>query len=205
MPKRDDLFISVLKELDRNGVLQELIIIGSWCHLFYKRYFDDSPEIPLIRTLDIDLLIPNPFKSRNRINISQILEKLEFNPVRDYPSGKIKYVHPELELEFLTPELGRGKGNKPYEFPGLQTNAQGLRFLGLLQSHTITVELNGIFVNVPEPAAYVLHKFIICERRDNPEKSLRDINSAREIGEFLIQDTKQRKVLLTIFNSLPVR
>lgn len=203
MPNKDDLFISVLKELDKNGVLQELILIGSWCHIFYREYFDGTPQIPLIRTLDIDLLIPNPFESKNRSNVSQILENLDFISVRDYPSGRIKYVHPDLELEFLTPELGRGKGNKPYEFPGLHTNAQGLRFLNLLQSHTITVKLNDLRVNVPEPAAYVLHKFIICNRRTNPDKAIRDIRSAREIGEFLIQNINQRRKLISIFNSLP--
>ena len=48
-------------------------------------------------------------------------------------TGYTKYVHPELELEFLIAELGRGKGNKPYEIPKLHINAQGLRFLNLLQ------------------------------------------------------------------------
>jgi len=53
-------------------------------------------------------------------------------------------VHPELELEFLTPELGRGK-NKPYELPKLHINAQGLRYLNLLQSNVLKIKYKNPF------------------------------------------------------------
>jgi hypothetical protein len=112
-------------------------------------------------------------------------------------------VHPELELEFLIAELGRGKGNKPYEIPQLNINAQGLRFLNLLQSNTIKIEYENIVVIVPEPSAYVLHKFIIQERRSNKEKQRRDLLSAKEIGEFLLHNKTQQKKIAEIFNSLP--
>ena len=106
-------------------------------------------------------------------------------------------------MEFLIAELGRGKGNKPYEIPKLHINAQGLRFLNLLQSYTIKMEYENVNVIVPEPAAYVLHKFIIQERRLNKEKQKRDLLSAKEIGEFLLQNKTQQKKITEIFNSLP--
>jgi len=118
-------------------------------------------------------------------------------------TGYTKYVHPELELEFLIAELGRGKGNKPYEIPKLHINAQGLRFLNLLQWHTIKIKYKNMNVIVPEPAAYVLHKFIIYERRLNKEKQKRDLLSAKGIGEFLLQNRTQQKKIIEIFNSLP--
>ena len=118
-------------------------------------------------------------------------------------TGYTKYVYPELELKFLIAELGRGKGNKPYEIPKLHINARGLRFLNLLQWHTIKIKYKNMNVIVPEPAAYVLHKFIIYERRLNKEKQKRDLLSAKGIGEFLLQNRTQQKKIIEIFNSLP--
>ena len=67
------------------------------------------------------------------------------------------------------------------------------------------MEYENITVIVPEPSAYVLHKFIIQERRVSKEKQKRDLSSAKEIGEFLLQNRSQQKKLKEIFNSLPVK
>jgi hypothetical protein len=172
--RKSSLFFKILNSLHTAGALQDIILIGSWCHYFYKDYFSNAPEIPLLRTLDIDFLIPNPPRIQKEVNIPEILEDLDFMPLQDYMTGYTKYVHPELELEFLIADLGRGKGNEPYRIPKLHINAQGLRFLNLLQSHTTEVKYLDMTVVVPEPAAYVLHKFIICQRRSSREKKLRD-------------------------------
>lgn len=203
MKRKSNLFLNTLNVLEKAGVLEDIILIGSWCHYFYRVYFSNAQEIPLLRTLDIDFLIPNPPKIHKDVNIPEILETLDFVSFHDYLTGYTKYVHPELELEFLIADLGRGKGNKPYEIPKLHINAQGLRFLNLLQSHTIKIEYENVNVMVPEPAAYVLHKFIIQERRLNKEKQKRDLLSAKEIGEFLLQNKTQQKKITEIFNSLP--
>ncbi|MHB1253196.1 MAG: GSU2403 family nucleotidyltransferase fold protein [Candidatus Humimicrobiaceae bacterium] len=203
MERKNSLFFNTLKALHEAGVLEDIILIGSWCHYFYRIYFSNANEIPLLRTLDIDFLIPNPHKIHKDVNIPKLLGNLDFISSHDYLTGYTKYVHPEIELEFLIAELGRGKGNKPYEIPKLHINAQGLRFLNLLQSHTIKIEYENFNVIVPEPAAYVLHKFIIQERRLNKEKQKRDLQSAKEIGEFLLQNKTQQKKITDIFNSLP--
>jgi len=201
--RKSSLFFKILNSLYNVGVLQDIILIGSWCHYFYKDYFSNAPEIPLLRTLDIDFLIPNPPRIQKEVNIPEILEDLDFISLQNYMTGYTKYVHPELELEFLIADLGKGKGNEPYRIPKLHINTQSLRFLNLLQSHTIKVKYLDITVVVPEPAAYVLHKFIIYERRSSKEKQLRDLVSAKEIGEFLLENKTQKKKILDIFNSLP--
>ncbi len=123
--------------------------------------------------------------------------------MQSYPSGYTKYTNPELELEFLTPELGRGKGDKPYKINKLHVSAQGLRYLNLLQSYILKVESGGLKVMLPEPAAFVLHKLIIFERREKEEKMIRDLNAAKNIGDFLLKDAKQKNKLKKIFPSLP--
>lgn len=63
--------------------------------------------------------------------------------------------------------------------------------------------ISQVTITLPEPAAYVLHKFIIQEKRKNKEKQKRDLSAAKKIGEFLLRNKTQRKKLLEIFFSLP--
>lgn len=128
---------------------------------------------------------------------------MDFIPISDYITGYIKYVHPELELEFLTPDLGRGKSKKPYIIKKLHIKAQGLRYLNLLQSHIMIINHRGIVVQIPEPAVYVLHKFLISYKRSKIDKKKRDLQAAKNIGEFLLKDKDQKKKLKRIFTSLP--
>ncbi len=195
MTKQNNLFLATLDALHKSGVFEYIILIGSWCHHFYRVYFNNAPEIPVVRTMDIDFLIPNPAKIRKDINIPEILRTLDFIPTHSYTTGYTKYEHPEL---------GRGK-NKPYEIPKLHINAQGLRYLNLLQSNVLKIKYKQMLIQLPEPAAYVLHKFIIFERRKKKSKKERDLLAAKDIGEFLLQNKTQRKKLLEIFHSLPLK
>lgn len=45
-----DLCLRVLKKLHRAGVLDNIIIIGSWCLYFYRSYFEKSEYSPDIMT-----------------------------------------------------------------------------------------------------------------------------------------------------------
>jgi len=60
MQTNKHLFDRVLIELDKAGVLTEIMLIGSWVLPVYREYFDNTPEIPLLRTADLDFLISNP-------------------------------------------------------------------------------------------------------------------------------------------------
>lgn len=54
MEKRFELFEIVIEALNEKNTLDNLILIGGWCQYFYKIYFDNAPEIPVLRTMDID-------------------------------------------------------------------------------------------------------------------------------------------------------
>ena len=58
-------------------------------------------------------------------------------------------------------------------------------------------------VRLPEPSAYVLHKFIIVRRRIKEDKAEKDLSAAKEIGEFLLGNAGQRNKLRKIFNARP--
>jgi hypothetical protein len=202
MSKQSDLFLRVLKEFQKVGILENLVLIGSWCHFFYRAYFNDAPEIPLVRTLDLDFMIPRHRLVKGQADIPNVLTKLEFEPDRQYPSGLVKYGHPDLEVEFLVPERGKGS-DSPVKIDSLGINAQALRFLSILGDHMIEVKHAGVTVRVPEPAAYVLHKFIIARRRTQKEKEKRDLIAAKELGEFILGIALQRSRLREIYSSLP--
>ncbi|MGM0442441.1 MAG: GSU2403 family nucleotidyltransferase fold protein [Elusimicrobiota bacterium] len=135
-------------------------------------------------------------------NLHELLERLNFKPLFNYSNGLVKYEHPELEVEFLTPKLGKGR-KKPYEIKKLHVNVRGLRFLNFLQGYTLKIKDGDIEVTVPQPAAFVLHKFIISQRRKNPAKAKRDIDTAKNLGEFLFDIDKQREKIKNIFLDIP--
>ena len=60
------LCIEVLRRLDKAGILDSFILIGSWCVYFYKEYFAKAPYIDLatLRTRDMDLLFKDKKGSR---------------------------------------------------------------------------------------------------------------------------------------------
>jgi hypothetical protein len=200
--KENDLFFSILIRLDKEEVLRDIILIGGWCPLVYKEYFGNPVEISMQRTADLDLLVPNPPRIHKDVDVSLIFKELGFDKKVSLLDGYEKYVHPDLEVEFLTPERGRGRG-KPYSIDKLHINAQGLRYLDLIQSYTMKTSYNGISINVPEPTAYVLHKFIVSDRRKKPFKREKDIETARQLGEYLLDQESQRNKMQEIYLSLP--
>lgn len=60
--KQSDLCFEILRRFHKAGILNNLILIGSWCIYFYNDYFSDIPYIDqiTIKTRDIDFLINNP-------------------------------------------------------------------------------------------------------------------------------------------------
>lgn len=56
-----------------------------------------------------------------------------------------------------------------------------------------------MLIKVPEPAAYVLHKFIVFELRNQKTKQERDLYSAKAITEFLMSNDEQNQKLFTVF------
>ncbi len=204
METKYNLVFKVLNELNNAELLDDIILIGSWVQYFYKIYFNESPEIPVVRTTDIDFLILNTNKVKNEKNITKILEKLGFEIAISYPTEYTKYVHPELEIEFLVPMIGRYE-TKPMEIKSLHVTAQRFRFFDLLQEYIMKIPFKNMEIKIPEPCIYVLHKLIISERRLNKYKKQKDISVAKEIGEFLLENEQQKKRLAEIFNSLPLK
>lgn len=200
MEEKYELFAAVLKELQAKGVLDGLVIVGSWCQYYYRILFDNAPEIPLLRTLDIDFLVPNPSKFKTEVDVSELLNLLGFDSDFDLNTGLVKYVHPDLEIQFLTPELGRPK-DTPYEIKQLNINAEGLTYMKMLQEYTFAMTHNDITIRLPEPEAYILHKILISPKRKDAAKKEKDLMAAKSIGELCLEYEARRERLKTIYAS----
>jgi len=122
-----DLCIEVLRRLDKVGVLKDIVLVGSWCTLFYKEFFGQKNYTTSLTTRDIDLLIPLPRDLKVKTDVAAILKDLGFIVGFTGSQGYIRLEHPQLIVEFLVPEKGRGS-DKPYSLPQLGLNAQSLRY-----------------------------------------------------------------------------
>lgn len=114
--KTSDLSFEVLKRLEKAKILKSLVLIGSWSIYFYKYYFKSNTYSTYIRTQDIDFLIPIQVKLNKNVDIFALVKDFRF--IMDFRGSKgyIKLAHPDLTIEFLIPEIGKGS-DKPYPIP----------------------------------------------------------------------------------------
>jgi hypothetical protein len=196
-----DLFLTVLKAFQKEGLLDDLVLIGSWTHLLYAEHFKHPPEIPATRTLDLDFLVSKPKLVKKEVDVPAVLKALDFRENVDPDDKVVKYLHPELELELLAPMTGP-KDNRPVPVPRLKTSAQKLRFLDVLGDNVLVVTYKGMKVKVPEPAAYVLQKLLIQDKR-KPEKKAKDMEAMQGISSFLLKSEQGKKSFPKIFGGLP--
>lgn len=194
------LCLEVLRRLNRAGVLEDIILIGSWCIPFYKGYFSGIKYSPLIRTRDVDFLVPHPRNIKVDVSIPDLLKDLGFIIGYRGPEGYIKLEHPDLVVEFLSPERGKGT-DKPISIPKLGINAVALRFLNLLTENTIKVTVENVDIRLPHPANFALHKLIIFQRRFKEDKAIKDRNAAIKILKALI-DKGEEASIKQVFNSM---
>jgi len=201
--KQHELCLEILRRFNKTGILKDIILIGSWSAYFYNEYFAGIPYLDraALKTRDIDFLIDNPAKIRHEVNVPELLRDLGFVIIYKGSKGYIKIEHPDLLLEFLVLEKGRGI-DKPFPLPKLGINAVALRFLSFLSSNTIKIKIEDFFVTLPHPANFALHKLIIFQRRLKQDKAAKDKNIAIEILKSLI-DKGESPIIKQVFNSIP--
>ena len=191
----DKLVRNILKVFSDNALFDEGVeLIGSWCFQLYQKHLG-AKSFPL-RTVDIDFLIPNPFRGKNHLDFISQLEGLGFK--YDFKrDGSLYLWNGELKIEFMIPEKGKGVDGS-IKIKKLGLNAIPLRFVSLLLDNPITITESGIKVLVPNPANFCLHKLIIASRRRNLDKSAKDLEQA--ICTFVIVKDKE---IQQLFISLP--
>lgn len=184
MEKQHKLVVEILRRFSNSGILKHVLLIGSWSAFFYQDYFQGILYAPVLRTRDIDFLVPTRVHFPKEVDLGTLLADLGFEVEFSAPSGLMKLESDELILEFLAPEVGPPK-TKPQSLPQLKFNVQSIRHLSMLWRAPITVKISGIEVNLPHPADYCLHKLFIHDRRKNLDKKAKDLESAFLVLEAL--------------------
>ena len=180
------LCLEVLRRLSKTGVLKDVILVGSWCLPFYRDYFASIRYSPSIMTRDVDFLVISPKDIRVQVDIPMLLKDIGFVIRHQGAKGYIKLEHPDLMIEFLSPEKGRGT-DEPVNIPKLGVNAQALRYLNFLVSDIITVNVEGCALRLPHPVYFALHKLIVSQRRPKKEKADKDKEAAVMLLRALIK------------------
>jgi len=200
-----DLFLEVLRRLQKAELLDEVILIGSWTTVFYKAHFKRFERLKsfALVTRDLDFLVDRPSQIKGKVDIPHLLEDLGFVVKFAGSKGYIHLLHPELMVEFLTPERGQGVEG-PVPLKGWGVNATALRFLNFLVKDTIKVRFEGIDVVLPHPARFALHKLVVAQRRKNKDKALKDNMIAVDILNDLI-DSGEEGLVRSVYRefSLP--
>lgn len=197
-----DLCLEVLRRLEKARVLKDLILIGSWCCYFYKDYFDGETHLSALRTRDMDFLIQIPPKIHVTVDIAELLKDLGFIP-DFHAKGFSRLSHPELIIDFLVPERGKGT-DRLYPIKALGVNAQPLRFMDLLLSDPVTVKTHGFTLTLPDPILFAFHKLIVSRRRKVKEKKAKDVSQAVEILRT-VRDQGQGPRAKLFFKKLPAK
>jgi hypothetical protein len=95
-----------------------------------------------------------------------------------------------LRVDFLTPNEGR-ETDSPQPLPAFQTDAQPVRFLDFLIHEPVPAALlhdAGIYVDVPAPQRFAVHKLIVSRRRHEGEaKADKDVLQAAALLDILAQ------------------
>ena len=159
---------------------------------------------PNIATRDIDLLYRNIRLPNYKIPLISALKKLGFI-YDENPMTKVArfYKGSTLELEFLVRVVGQDQ--MYYRIESLGITAEGLREVSLLEKHSVEISRDGFKVLIPEPAAYVIHKILINDKRKKGGKSEKDMRSIKDLMIQIENHPKQKALFIEIAKSLSKR
>lgn len=178
------------------GILDRVLLIGSWCAYFYKFYFTKTDYNPVIKTRDIDFLVSTRPKFPKKVDLEELLKPLGFE-IEFFGKGYMKLESDELAIEFLVPEVGR-PAEKPLPLPDLKINAQPIRHLSILWCNPIKVKISGFNVMLPHPADYCVQKLVIASRRKKSEKAEKDRQSSLGVIDALIESGEKAEIAKAI-------
>jgi hypothetical protein len=191
----DKYLADILRVFHNHNLFHEGVeLIGSWCFKLYQKHLGVK-EYPL-RTIDIDFLVPIPYRGAKHENFVKELEEIGFRCGFN-TDGSMYFWNSELKIEFIVPEKGRGAAGIVH-IRELGLKAIPLRFVNLLLDNPIFVSEDNMEILLPNPVNFCLHKLLIASRRKSLDKNLKDIEQALYTSA-MISDY----VVSKLFDSLP--
>jgi hypothetical protein len=189
----------VLTALSRAGVFRlRSVLIGTIAYQTYPAMLGTRLPAAAIQTGDVDVAQSLEVSIAVEDSTPSMLEVLRevdksFRPiphmndthrVTTYEAGG------GLRVDFLTPNRGPDT-DAPKHLPALGTDAQPLRFLDFLiyePQPAVVLHGTGIYVTVPAPERYAVHKLIVAQRRRaGSAKRDKDIQQAEALLDALMR------------------
>lgn len=190
--------LDIIKTLNQTGLLDHLILIGSWAMFFYKEIFPNFT--PTIRTTDLDFFVPYIKTSIENKSTIKALKEIRYEVVSDTLTNRTTFISPDgFELEFLT-HLNR-KRLDSIKIGNTDIYAESLSHLDIFATSYIEVKYKGIKIKIASPASFVLQKLLINDRRDDNKKQ-KDLDSVRLVLSYIRTSPSHERELYKVLSEL---
>jgi hypothetical protein len=191
--------MDILRAMTKHRLWDEgFEIIGSWCFLLYQKHLP-MESYPL-RTEDLDILVPRPFKGR-AFDMNELMQRLGFSQHFN-PDGSMYFTGSRMKVEFMTKERRDGS-LPPRHIKEISLTPQELRYVEILTAEPVVLKLGpGIRARVPSPSAFLLHKLFLAARPERKGKKEKDVKQAVYIGRYILAESSERDRLLGLWTGL---
>jgi hypothetical protein len=199
LPRIVSEFGNIIAALAKAGVFRlHGVLIGTAAYQTYSAMLGAKLPISIQQTGDVDIA---QFEHISVAVGDQTPPVLEVLKEIDKTFRPVPHVHNEhsvtsyqanngMGVDFLTPNEGPDT-DAPQRLPALRTDAEPLRFLGYLirdPEPAVILHAAGIYVLVPAPERYAVHKLIVSRRRPaGAAKQEKDIQQSAALLELLAQ------------------
>lgn len=192
----------VIEELARAGVFRlNGVLVGTHAFRCYSALlgvrlqhgFAETGEVDIEKDDSVSLVIheaTDPAIGDALAKAKRFVEIPELNP--ENPSTGWQTTDQEIRVDIMTPLSGKSREGI-VELPTFHTRAMALRSLDYLLAETVRAAVltgSGVFVRVPTPGRYAIHKLIVAQRRATPfrDKAKKDLVQAETLIEALMED-----------------
>jgi hypothetical protein len=199
LPRIIPEFGNIVAALAKAGVFRlHGVLIGTAAYQTYSAMLGAKLPITIQQTGDVDIAQFEHISVAVGDQTPPVLEVLKkvdktFRPlphVHNKHSVTSYRANSGLGVDFLTPNEGPNT-DAPKRLPALQTEAEPLRFLGYLirdPESAVVLHEAGIYVKVPAPERYAVHKLMVSRRRPaGTAKQEKDIQQAAALLGMLAQ------------------
>lgn len=189
---------SIVEALAKAGVFRlRGVLIGTVAYQTYSAMLGSKLPISILQTGDVDIAQFKNVSVAVNDQTPPVLDVLKeanktFRPVPTIHGEQVTSYAAKggLRVDFLTPNEDADT-DKPQRLPAFQTDAQPLRFLDYLirdPEPAVILHGAGVYVNVPAPQRFAIHKLMIARRRrEGAAKRDKDVQQAEALLSLLLK------------------
>lgn len=187
MEDLSDVIKNLVREFDKAGLWEEgLELVGSWCFKVYQVHC--GVEYFPLRTLDVDIAIPTPYKG-SAVDVTALLRELGFEEVHNYADGSTFYKNADFVVEMLSNKKGNREEKDISHSRDLNVAPVAVRYLDILLANPFVIKARDLgAVRLPSMPAFFLHKMLVADVRRNKEKQAKDYQQAEAVAKVIARD-----------------